>query len=344
MELATTQPGSLPPISLSKAVGEAAKVLDLCRTLEDTREKFLPALPHLDDETIIAVRMGAASVGVWAWLIEAACDAEMLNRVEKRTGKKVDESVMRGGFNEGREAVKRQQAYLNGKSSRTIERNAQIINTFGTDTIAEYGETLQDKGYFIACLTAPDPHEALEVLAEKKTENPFMEVKDAYKEIDAIKGKHTKAKRELNEAVTTIGRRAAYEWLQLQAEPALEALIRACPIPGFGDRVFKEAIKQCEEQRDALYLVNAQECLLYVWTKGYHTETEMKEFTRLPSIEIRRVMDALTEKGFFVEKQREWKAAGARGGRVKEWCRTAKPMPPLHINLPSGPISVEVVR
>jgi hypothetical protein len=328
------------PQRIAPAQSYVASVLHLCNTLEESRDRLIESLPKLTDDQVDQVKMSARALGVYAWLIEAACDDEIVSRIEKHKGGRGNTD----DEEEGRQAAVRQQAYKDAKSERTVYRNRQIIQTFGIQTIVTHGTTLQDKGYWVAALTAPDPHEAIESFVEKKTNNVFWEVKDAYKEVDAIKRGHEKVKREFNEAVTTVGRKAAYEWLQLHAEPALDALIRACPIPGFGDRVFKEAIKQCEEQRDALYLVNAQECLLYVWTKGYRTESEMKEFTRLPSVEIRRVMDALTEKGFFVEKEREWKAAGARGGRIKEWCRTAKPMPALHIKLPSGPITVDVVK
>lgn len=341
MEGLTSPQRRQPPLTLQqRATNAAANVLDLCNRLEDIRDEFLPQLEKIDDETLIAVRMGASAIGVWAWLVEAACDHEMLKRVEAKKGgrgNKDDEG-------EGREATKRQQGYLNGKSPRTIERNSQIVEIFGVETIATHGGTLQDKGYWIAAVSAPDPHEAIEVFVEKKTINPFWEVRDAYHEIDVIKGKREKAKREFNDAVTTVGRKAASDWLEFHAKAELEKLKTDCPIPGFGDRVFGEAQKQCDEQRDVLFLHNAQECLLYVWTKGYRTQRQMVEFTRLPASEVKRVMENLADKGYFIEKEREWKTTQAKGGREKEWCRTDKPMPPLHINLPDGPITVSVER
>src|SRR5690349_23550062 len=52
-----------------RATDAAANVLHLCHTLEGMRDDFIPLLPKLKDETVIAVRMGARAVSVWAWVI-----------------------------------------------------------------------------------------------------------------------------------------------------------------------------------------------------------------------------------------------------------------------------------
>lgn len=321
-----------------RATDAAANVLHLCHTLEGMRDDFIPLLPKLKDETIIAVRMGARAVSVWAWVIECACDHEMFGRVEAQKGGRGNKDE----DGEGKLAAAGQQAYTGGKSVRTVYRNAQIIDTFGIETIATHGNTLQDKGFWIKALDAPDPHEAIEVFVEKKTENPFWEVQDAEKEISVIKGKHDKAKRLFSEAVTTINRKVAYEWLEFEGKPALDALARKCPIPGIGQQIFLEAMKQCSEVQDALFLDNAQECVLYIWSLGNHTEKQLQDFTCLPRIEIRRVLDALADKGYFVEKPKAWKSTQGRGTRVMEWHRTDKPMPKFHITLPQGPLELNL--
>lgn len=320
-----------------RAKDAAANVLHLCHTLEGMRDDFIPLLPKLEDETVIAVRIGARAVSVWAWVIECACDAEMFTRVEAQKGGRGNKDE----DGEGKVAAAGQQAYQDGKSVRTVYRNAQIINTFGIETIATHGNTLQDKGFWIAALDAPDPHEAIEVFAEKKTENPFWEVKDAQREIDVISGKHEKAKRLFNEKVTTIGRRAACDWLRFVADPKLDELATSCPFPSLA-KIFSDARQECKEAADALFLDNAQECVLYIWSLGKNTEKQLQQFTCLPAIEIRRVLDALADKGYFVERPKAWKTEQGRGTRIMEWHRTDKPMPALKITLPEGPLRLEV--
>lgn len=323
-----------------RAQTSAANVLQLCHTLEDIRDDFINVLPRLDDEVVIQVKMGARAVSVWAWVVECACDAEMFARTEAaKRGPKV--AVAEENLEDGKLKAAGQQAYQDGKSVRTVYRNAQIFNTFGLEFIATHGKELPDKGFWITALDAPDPHEAIEVFAEKKSENPFMEVKDAQREIDVIKGKHEKAKRMFNEKVTTVGRKAACEWLRFVAEAKLEELVTSCPFPIL-TKIFLDAKQECKEAADALFLDNAQECVLYIWSQGKNTEKQLQQFTCLPAVEIRRVLEALAEKGYFVERPKAWKSPQGRGTRIMEWHRTDKPMPPLKITLPQGPLELEL--
>lgn len=314
-----------------------ANVLKLCRKLEDIRDQFVEVLPRLDDKTIDAVRMGAKAVSVWAWVVECACDAEILDRAEAKKGgrgRKDEEG-------QGKVAAAGQKANEDAKSVRTVYRNAQIINTFGVETIATHGKTLQDKGFWIAALDAPDPVEAIEVFAEKKTATPSWEVRDAHREVDAIKGKHETAKRAFSEKVTTFSRKAACEWLRFTAEPELDKLATSCTFPMLA-KIFRDAQQECREAADALFLDNAQECVLYIWSKGKNTVDQLVNFTCLPRVEILRVLEALAEKGYFVEKPRAWKTKQGRGTRIMEWHRTEKPLPLLHIDLPTGPLNLDL--
>lgn len=332
------EPKSKPlPQIVQNARGVIARIIDLCHTLEDSRDAVIEALPHLPDDGVIEVRMTARLVGVYAWVIEAAADAEMFARVEAKKGGRgnVDEEEA------GKVAAANQQAYLDGKSRATVYRNAQIINTFGKETILTHGNTLQDKGFWITALSAPDPHEAIEIFVEKKTEDPFWEVQDARREIDVITGKHDETKRLFNEKVTTVGRKAACDWLRLTAEPELDKLATSCPFPALAN-IFRDAQQECREASNALFLQNAQECVLYLWSKGRNTIDQLVAFTCLPRIEIVRVLEKLADKGYFVEKPKAWKSSQGRGMRIKEWHRTDKEMPIFHIELPTGPLKLNL--
>lgn len=309
---------------------KASRILGLCNSLEQMRDEFLEQLPNLDDDVVIEVRMGARAVGVWAWVVEAACDAEMMARVERLKGGRGNKD----DANEGRLAVMRQQGYLDGKSPRTIERNVQIIETFGLETIATHGDTLQDKGYWIAAVSAPDPIEAVEVLAEKKAENAFMEVQDAYREIDALKGKHEKAKTTFVEKFRNVARRATGEWIRFTARPAIEQLKTGCPEPKML-RLFDELLQQLQEREEVMLIEDAEPALIVAWQKGYYTEKQMCEFTGLLPLEIRNTMLSLQEKGYFMEQHQAWKPTNARGQRVKEWKWTGKPLPAINVVEPS---------
>jgi hypothetical protein len=315
-----------PGEELAVAKKSAARILNLCNTLENMRDEFLPRLPFLEDEVVIEVRMGARAVSVWAWVVEAACDAEMMSRVERLKGGRGNKDELE----EGRLAVMRQQGYIDGKSPRTIERNVQIIETFGLETIATHGDTLQEKGFWIAAVSADDPFEAIEALAEKKADNPFMEVQDANKVLDEIEGKHDQAKQKFVEAFRTVARKAVGDWIRFTARPAIEQLKTNCPDTKL-IKFWVETDEQLREREEAMLIEDAEAALIYAWTKGRVTESQMCEFTGLLPQEIRKTMKSLEERGYFVEQAQAWKPARARGSRVKEWQRTGKPLPNLSV-------------
>lgn len=174
-----------------RALGAVSRILNMCHRLEEQRDALLELLPTADDDTVIEIRMSARAVGVWAWLIECACDAELKSRTERQKGGRGKKDT--NGI--GRKAAYGQQAYLDGKSVRTVERNAQIIETFGVETCVMRGASLQDKGFFIAALSAPDPIKAIETFEEEKAENPFFEVQDAWALVNELNTKEAKKKR-----------------------------------------------------------------------------------------------------------------------------------------------------
>jgi hypothetical protein len=317
------------PSIAQRAAKAAANILHLCHTLEDIRDEFIPLLPELSDKKIIEIRGTARIVGVWAWVVECACDAETLKRVEARKGgrgKKDEEQ-------EGRLANIRQQAYRDGKGVSTLYQNAQIFNTFGLETILAHGNTLQEKGFWAVALSAPDPIEAVETFAEKKAENPFMEVQDARDEIDPLKQKHDKAKREFVEAFRTVARRAVGEWIRFTARPAIEQLKTSCPDTKLM-KFWDDMDNQLAEREEAMLIEDAEPALILAWEKGYRTEPQMSDFTGLLRLEIRETMLNLQEKGYFVEQFQAWKPANARGQRTKEWKRTGKPLPVINVVAP----------
>jgi hypothetical protein len=183
-----------PPIIVPEVVTRSrdvvANIIDLCHTLEDRRDALLASLPNLDVEEIIEVRMSARIVGVWAWLIECACDAEALERVPKQSGRgKVDTN------GNGRVAAAGRQAYIDGKGVSTVYKNARIIKTFGPEEIIlASGNNLQDKEFYVAASSAPEPQKTLEMFVEKKTDNPFFEPKDAWEVVNHLKQEAEKAK------------------------------------------------------------------------------------------------------------------------------------------------------
>lgn len=319
------------PTIPQRATRVASQILHLCHTLEGIRDEFIPLLPELSDKKIIEIRGTARIIGVWAWVVECACDAETLSRIEAKKGGRGNKDE----DEEGRLATVRQQAYRDGKGVSTFYLNAQIFNTFGLETILAHGNTLQEKGFWVAALAAPDPIEAVETFAEKKADNPFMEVQEAKNEIDPLRQKHDKAKREFVEAFRTIARKTVGEWIRFTARPAIEQLKTSCPDTKL-IKFWDDMDSQLAEREEAMLIEDAEPALILAWEKGYRTESQMCDFTGLLRLEVRDTMLSLQEKGYFVEQRQAWKPSKARGPRVKEWKWTGKPFPQFNVMQPEA--------
>lgn len=298
-----------------------AEIIHGANSLEQTRDSLMVILPELEPEEIKEIREKAREVGMWAWMVECACDREMFRRIEKEDyGKQV--------------AAVDKEAYMKGQSRSQIYRNAQIFDEAETFLNVQKTTTLQEKGFYEAALRAPDPQEALEVFASKKDENPFFGVRDAHREVEEIKAERQKAREAFVEALGGEKRKAMANWLHFDARPTLDALRQRCPDTRCADDILEMSV-QLLERHDGLFIEAAEEALLYAWEKGYNTDTLMSEFTFLPKSEVRRVMLNLQTDGYFVKQPQQWKPDEARGGRVGEWQRTDKPMPKITITLPT---------
>lgn len=155
-------------------------IIDGINQLDERKKELLSMLPHLADEEVAQTRMSARALGVWAWVIECACDAEILNRVEARRGRGNKDLL-----EEGRVAAVNKHAYQCGQTPATIYRNAQIYRRFENVLIDQ--NILDEKGYYEAALRAPDPERAIEVFAKEKDESPFFSVRDAHREAEKLK-------------------------------------------------------------------------------------------------------------------------------------------------------------
>lgn len=166
-----------------------AGIINGINRLDDTRRELLTILPTLEDEQIIQTRMGARALGVWSWVIECACDAEMMKRVEAKRGrgnKDVDEK--------GKVAAVNKHAALCGQTPGTLYRNAQIYKTF-KNVLIDQNNLLEDKGFYEAALRAPDPEEAIEIFAKEKDEDAFFSVRDAHRRAEKLKRKQEETAR-----------------------------------------------------------------------------------------------------------------------------------------------------
>jgi hypothetical protein len=171
----------------------AAQQIDWINALDRYTDDIISTLPDRTDEEILELRTAARAGERTLWRLQAACDAEILDRVKLKGGRgqKDTEGV-------GVDATVRRIASEIGVTPRTIYQNAQIHKTFFDDSepTAETPERalrtlgpvdhLEEKEFFKAALRSPDPHETLEYFARQKAADPNFSTGDAWR---IVKGK-----------------------------------------------------------------------------------------------------------------------------------------------------------
>ncbi len=297
-----------------------ANILNATNKLDQTRESLLTIIPSLLDEEIIETRMSARVAGAWAWVIECACDAEMFKREEARRGRgNVDEEEA------GRVATARKQAYLQGVGTSTLYRNAQIFNTF--ENVLTHENNLEDKGFFIAALAAPDPHEAIETFSKQKADNAFFQVKDAWKEVKSAKKKLYQVKNLLAYEASDEKRkalRAHFEQTRLVLEQRRDACAKLDS--KLASSTYGSWISDIEDQEDVWFVADTKEAIIRTWKNGNTREDHIATSLGLPLTETRRVLQEMKEEGIF-EKARQRGTDVARGPGQQLWHLVGEPIP-----------------
>jgi N6-adenosine-specific RNA methylase IME4 len=143
---------------------EGVMVGDLDR-VQMVAHRVLAAIPKLRDEALLDVRAYYEEIGGHAWVIVAACDAEILNRAAQRGGRgHLDTDAV------GRMAGYEARARAAGTSPHEVRRNARLFAVFG-GTVIRADHSLLDKQFYKEALSAADPHAAIDYAHRKIDEN-----------------------------------------------------------------------------------------------------------------------------------------------------------------------------
>lgn len=152
-----------------------AKVINKMNQLEQSTQDVIAMLPAMTLEEVIETRTTAQLLYMAAWKIEIACDAEIWERHEKHVGgrgkKDIDESGIMAAVNKRAKEI--------GVGASTIRANARLYDRFKTVLSTE--QSLDDKGFYQAAMKMPDPEAAIEMFAEKRSENSHFCPADAWR-------------------------------------------------------------------------------------------------------------------------------------------------------------------
>lgn len=299
-----------------------AKIFNHLNKLDKLETDVIGLLPSLTDDEVLETRSYAKLLGKSAWKIECACDREIWNRTKAMCGrgnKDVEE--------EGVLAAVNKRAGELGCSARTVYNNAKIFETFKDEIVAIDFNHLDEKTFFLAASTAPDPHAMLEKFAKEKSTNPFFSTRDAFREARKSKKAVYEAKNRIAYEVNHEKRQALRKHFD-GTKLALERMKSACEKldTKLASSMYGSWIQEIEDQEDVWFVEDLKVAIIKAWRNGNTRETHMATALGLPITEVHRVAKELEGEGIF-EKARQRGTDQARGPGQTLWHLVGEPIP-----------------
>lgn len=300
-----------------------SKIFNHLNKLEKLEVDVIGLLPVLSDDEVMETRNYAKLLGKSAWKIEIACDAEIWNRTKAACGRgnvDIDEDGIMAAVNK--------RAGELGCSARTVYSNGRVFNTFKEEIVATDFNHLDEKTFYLAALTAAEPHAAIEHFAAEKLKNPFFSTRDAFREA-------RKSKKALYEAKNRIAYEVNHEKRQAlrrhfdSTKLALEGMRDACAKidTSLASNMYGSWIQEIEDQEDVWFVEDAKVALIKAWRNGNTRESHMATALGLPITEVHRIAKELEGEHIFEKSRQGGKTDVARGPGQQLWHLVGEPIP-----------------
>ncbi len=288
---------------LSRQTEALANIFGQLNRLDRLEDDVISLLPSLTDDEIIETRTYARGMGKTAWKIEIACDAEIWNRSYARRGRGNKDEAETGIM----ASVNKRAAEL-GCGASTIRKNAQLFNEFKTVLSVEH--ILDDKGFYQAALSAPNPQKMVQEIARRKAANPLYSVRDAWRDVD---GQKTRARTGGDKSDMPALLKAHIERTVAKIE---KEIIPDCPDGTFARRFYSEWLNELRFELHERGIIDNQEKLIDAYDQGYRTDEALQKVTGI----ARGIILQILGDRLGWEKVREGgKTEMARGDRRWIW-------------------------
>jgi hypothetical protein len=308
-------PAQAPPFNFDAAFSKLK--------LAEFTQEVLSQIKNCSEEELLRVRLSSQQFGEIAWVIECACDAELLGREQAKRGRGNKDTLGVGVM-----AASAKRARQVGCTPRTIQRNAQIfrlVDSVRTSAVEAQDNgararailsTLHDKHFYVAALSAADPEEALSTFTANKLENPKFRVSDAYRLLEEGGTSRVAVEEKLTAASQSPERRLLIQHIRITIPKIKDEIIPSCPDADFAERMYSELIIELEDHLKFLVDADMGDLIKSAWDLGFHTEKTIGDHTGLPKIDVVRVLIALGEEGEFI----------VLPGLPKTWHRVGRPI------------------
>lgn len=196
------RPSIIEPPRLS---GALAKIINQINRLEKTEHDLIALLPEMSWRDLIATRDSAKLLECTGWKIQIACDNEIWDRHEGLAGGRGQVDAEGKGI----KAAVNKRAKEIGVGASTIHANARLYKRF--KTVLSTQNSLDEKGFYQAAQSAPDPDAAIIYFQDERGANPFFRPADAWRWVkeqkEAEQGPHV-------DDIDVLQEPAVVEWLQ----------------------------------------------------------------------------------------------------------------------------------
>lgn len=290
-------------VSLQNTTARNNFLQHLTRLAAIEREVISDLVKQTDSE-VLETRSRAHILGRSAWRIEVACDGEIWSRAEdKRKGqnKSTDSDSIKKIVKKHSDAIgcTPQTIYVNRRVSELI-KTSQIKSGLNLDL-------LDQKGFYLAALSATEPVAALESFAEAKKAEPTFRVSDAFRMLEKS-GKTTRnATKAAIESVraregTLEQRVALINHITIARKTILRDILPTCPSDQLKKDTWDPLLLDLDNALRDIFDEDAGNAMKKSWLAGNHSENELSLNTGFPLDIVHRIMLYLSDDFILVPR------------------------------------------
>lgn len=273
------------------------QLLATVEKLEIMEREVLMSLATQSDEEILDTRRKSKLAGRFAWRIEAACDAQIIARAKRLKGGRGIKDDDEAGINS---AVRRRSKII-GCTPNTIKVNARIFHLMQAAETSNNGNTsllqiLDEKGFYIAALSAIDEQAALVLFAQKKSEPKRFRVADAFRLLVKLGLTKKVASSKGIRQIRTASRDKIFAYLK-----KLKTVLLDCPDTDTFDRVLQDCYTDVDDQIKEMFEDDVCTSLREAHQLGNHNEDQLSRATEFPLEVVSRLMLVMGEDGEFIK-------------------------------------------
>jgi hypothetical protein len=268
------------------------------------------SLQSQTEKEILETRGKAKLAGKLAWRLEAACDAEVISRANNVRG----HNFRSGASAHGVMFAAKRQAKKVGCTPAVVFQNARIyrliqeVEGANSENSTEL-QLLDEKGFFIAALSAANPHKAVLIFAQRKATLKRFRVTDAQRllEREGLTKKVSVAK-----AVSSI--RSAPRNERFAYLKKLQAILSECPDVDLLSRLgLQDCLDDVTDELGNMLDEDIAAAIKKHWALTHRTLKALSNITGFPEADIERIICEMPE---FIEipgsEPTMWQKVGVR--------------------------------